>query len=71
MIYDAAGGGGGFAGRVISVYGLAAVSNLFAEWISGRWQRVLVWGGLHGSPALALSLGRDFPTREQILAITF
>jgi CPA1 family monovalent cation:H+ antiporter len=34
---------------------------------------VLVWGGLHGSLslALALSLGRDFPNREQILAITF
>jgi CPA1 family monovalent cation:H+ antiporter len=60
-------------GRVISVYGLVAMSNLFAERISGRWQHVLVWGGLHGSLslALALSLGRDFPDREQILAITF
>jgi CPA1 family monovalent cation:H+ antiporter len=60
-------------GRVISVYGLVAVSNLFAERVSGRWQHVLVWGGLHGSLslALALSLGRDFPNREQILAITF
>ena len=60
-------------GRAISVYGLVPLSNLFSERISGRWQHVLVWGGLHGSLslALALSLGREFPYRENILALTF
>ena len=49
------------------------LSSLFAERISVRSQHVLVWGGLHGSLslALALSLGRDFPDREKILALTF
>jgi Na+:H+ antiporter len=60
-------------GRAISVYGLVPLSNFFSEPISARWQHVLVWGGLHGSLslALALSLGRDFPYREKILALTF
>ena len=60
-------------GRVVSVYALVPLSNLFAERISVRSQHVLVWGGLHGSLslALALSLGRDFPYREKILALTF
>jgi monovalent cation:H+ antiporter, CPA1 family len=60
-------------GRAVSVYGLAPLSNLFSERISLRWRHVLVWGGLHGSLslALALSLGRDFPYREKILALTF
>ena len=60
-------------GRAISVYGLVPLSNLFSERITVRWQHVLVWGGLHGSLslALALSLGRDFPYREKILALTF
>ncbi|MHB8502788.1 MAG: Na+/H+ antiporter [Candidatus Acidiferrales bacterium] len=60
-------------GRVVSVYGLVPISNLFSERISLRWQHVLVWGGLHGSLslALALSLGRSFPHREEILALTF
>jgi CPA1 family monovalent cation:H+ antiporter len=60
-------------GRAVSVYGLIPLSNRFTERITPRWQHVLVWGGLHGSLslALALSLGRDFPYREQILALTF
>jgi monovalent cation:H+ antiporter, CPA1 family len=60
-------------GRAISVYGLVPLSNLFSEKIPLRWQHVLVWGGLHGSLslALALSLGREFPDREKILALTF
>jgi monovalent cation:H+ antiporter, CPA1 family len=60
-------------GRVLSVYGLIPVSNLFSKEIPIRWQHILVWGGLHGSLslALALSLARDFPYRAQILAFTF
>jgi len=60
-------------GRVLSVYGLIPVSNLFSREIPIRWQHILVWGGLHGSLslALALSLARDFPYRAQILAFTF
>lgn len=60
-------------GRVLSVYPLVWISNLAAERIPGRWQHVIVWGGLRGSLALALvlSLSRDFPYREQILDLTF
>jgi monovalent cation:H+ antiporter, CPA1 family len=60
-------------GRAVSVYALVPLSNLFSEKIPPRWQHVLVWGGLHGSLslALALSLGREFPDREKILALTF
>ncbi|MGH9743227.1 MAG: cation:proton antiporter, partial [Candidatus Acidiferrum sp.] len=60
-------------GRAVSVYGLVPISNLFSERISLRWRHALVWGGLHGSLslALALSLARDFPHREQILELTF
>lgn len=61
------------AGRAAAVYGLVPVSNLFSEKIPGRWQHVLVWGGLHGSLslALALSLAGNFPHRQDILAFTF
>jgi len=60
-------------GRALSVYGLTPVSNLLTKKISFRWQYVLVWGGLHGSLslALALSLQRSFPYRDQILQLTF
>ncbi len=60
-------------GRAVSVYGLVPIGNLFSERISLRWQHVMLWGGLHGSLslALALSLGRNFPYRDKILALTF
>jgi CPA1 family monovalent cation:H+ antiporter len=60
-------------GRAVSVYGLAPISNYFQPRISIRWQHVLVAGGIRGALALALalSLARDFPHREQILAMTF
>jgi CPA1 family monovalent cation:H+ antiporter len=62
--------------RVLSVYGLVPISNRFSRKISViplRWQHVLVGGGIRGalSLALALSLSRTFPYREQILAMTF
>jgi Na+:H+ antiporter len=60
-------------GRAISVYTVAPINNIFAEKISRRWQHVLVWGGMHGalSLALALSLDRTFPYREQFLTMAF
>lgn len=60
-------------GRVLSVYGLVPFSNIFGRKISQGWQHVLVAGGIRGALALALalSLPRTFPYREQILAMTF
>ena len=60
-------------GRAISVYVLVPTSNFFAEKIPGRWQHVVVWGGLRGSLALALALSLDsvFPYRERLLDLVF
>jgi len=60
-------------GRVLSVYALVPLSNLFVERIPLRWQHVAVWGGLRGALALALalSLNSEFPYREQVLNLTF
>ena len=60
-------------GRALSVYGLVPISNLFGRKISLRWQHVMVAGGIRGALALALalSLARTLPHREQILAMTF
>src|ERR1035437_5420581 len=60
-------------GRAISVYSLVPMSNLFARTVPGRWQHVVVWGGLRGSLALALALSLDstFPYRDRILDLTF
>jgi Na+:H+ antiporter len=59
--------------RALSVYGLVPISNLFGQKISLRWQHILVAGGIRGALALALalSLARNFPYREQILTVTF
>ncbi|MGH9513393.1 MAG: Na+/H+ antiporter [Terriglobales bacterium] len=59
--------------RVLVVYGLVPLSNLRPPKIPVRWQHVLVWGGMRGalSLALALSLYRDFPYRDQLLTMTF
>lgn len=60
-------------GRVLAVYGLTGLANIFSREISIRWQHVLVWGGLHGalSLALALSLSPTFEHREIVLTLTF
>jgi monovalent cation:H+ antiporter, CPA1 family len=59
--------------RVIVVYGIVPVSNLFSENIPLRWRHVMVWGGMRGalSLALVLSLGHNFPYRDQLLTMTF
>ncbi len=60
-------------GRVLCVYGLVPISNRFGFKIPMRWQHILVAGGIRGALALALalSLGINFPYRQQILAMTF
>lgn len=61
------------AGRVLTVYGIVPVSNLFSTRIPLRWQHVMVWGGMRGALALALALGigKQFPYRDQLLPLTF
>jgi Na+:H+ antiporter len=60
-------------GRILTVYGLAPISNRFSAKIPLRWQHVLVWGGLRGSLclAMALSLAPSFPYRGRILELAF
>jgi Na+:H+ antiporter len=60
-------------GRALSVYGLMPISNYFGGKIPLRWQHIMVAGGIRGALALALalSLARSFPHREQLLAMTF
>ncbi len=60
-------------GRALSIYGLVPVSNFRGRKIPWRWQHILVAGGIRGALALALalSLSRTFPYREQILVMTF
>jgi len=61
------------AGRVLTVYGIVPVSNLFSARIPFRWQHVMVWGGMRGALALALvlSIHKSFPYRSQLLTLTF
>ena len=65
--------GAGLVSRMVVVYLLLPISNLFSEKIPFRWQHIFVWGGLRGALALALALSLDgsFPYRTQILDFTF
>jgi len=60
-------------GRMLSVYGLVSIGNVFSVKIPLRWQHILVAGGIRGalSLALVLSLASNFPYREQLLTMTF
>lgn len=59
--------------RALAVYLLVPIANKMSKPIPWSWQHVLVWGGLHGtvSLALALTLERDVPYRNEILTLTF
>ena len=60
-------------GRIVTVYAMTPLSNVFSKPISLVWRHILVWGGIHGSVSLALvlTLPLDFPHHGQILAMTF
>jgi CPA1 family monovalent cation:H+ antiporter len=60
-------------GRMLAIYSLVPASNLLGAAIPGRWQHVLVLGGMRGalSLALALSLDARFPYRAEILTMAF
>lgn len=60
-------------GRILAVYGVTSLTDLFSRKIGLRWKHLLTWGGLHGalSLALALSLTSEIPYRDQILTFTF
>ena len=60
-------------GRATAVYLIGSAGRLLGSAVPFRWLHVLLWGGIHGgvSMALALSLRRDVPHRDEILAMTF
>lgn len=59
--------------RFVSVHMLLPAASLFGRAIPMSWANVFTWGGIRGSISmvLALSLPKDFPHRETILAMTF
>jgi CPA1 family monovalent cation:H+ antiporter len=61
------------AARAATVYGLIPLTNRVGAPVPGRWQHVLVWGGLRGSLsiALALSLPKVTPNRAELVAMIF
>jgi CPA1 family monovalent cation:H+ antiporter len=56
-----------------AIYPLSLLVNRVGGDVPRAWQHILWWGGLRGalSMALVLSLGRDFPQRERLIAATF
>lgn len=62
-----------FAGRIASVYPLAALLNALNAKIPVRWTHILVWGNLKGalSMALVMSLPADVPYRRELLVTIF
>src|SRR5579883_1244898 len=59
--------------RAVVVYGLAPVVSKLERRVPISWRHVAFWGGLRGALAVAmvLSLPRDFPQRDMLLAATF
>lgn len=59
--------------RIVAIYGLTPISNRFSERVPMAFQHVLFWGGLRGSlsVALALSLPREMPLRNELIIMTF
>ena len=60
-------------GRAVAIYPLAAIFRNSSQSISMAHQHILVWGGLRGALALALSLGlpQDIPYRAEIITMAF
>lgn len=60
-------------GRAAAVYLLSPLIKWSGYQVPRKWQHMLVWGGLRGAipMALALSLDRSFPARDEILLLTF
>jgi CPA1 family monovalent cation:H+ antiporter len=60
-------------GRAAAVYPLCAFFSSGPDGIDAAQQHGLVWGGLRGALglALALSIPETFPSRHQIVAVTF
>ncbi len=60
-------------GRAVAIYPLAAIFRKSSQSISMAHQHILVWGGLRGALALALSLGlpQDIPFRAEIITMAF
>ncbi|MEN6351058.1 MAG: Na+/H+ antiporter [Syntrophomonas sp.] len=60
-------------GRAAAIYLLSPIIKWSGYKVPRTWQHLLVWGGLRGAipMALALSLDRSFPARDQILLLTF
>jgi CPA1 family monovalent cation:H+ antiporter len=59
--------------RAAAVYSSAGIGRLLCPSLPGRWQHVLVWGGLRGTVALALALSvpADTPGQERLVTLTF
>ncbi|HVA26411.1 MAG TPA: cation:proton antiporter [Chloroflexota bacterium] len=59
--------------RAVVVYGLTPIVSTFQRHVPFSWRHVAFWGGLRGALAIAmaLSLPRDFPQRDMLLAAVF
>jgi CPA1 family monovalent cation:H+ antiporter len=60
-------------GRAFAIYPLCLMFSRSSLRLSARHQHILVWGGLRGALALALSLGlpAEMPGREEIITVAF
>lgn len=60
-------------GRAFAIYPIAALYRKSQYKVSSKHQHILVWGGLRGALALALSLGlpESIPFRAEIITISF
>lgn len=60
-------------GRAAAIYLLGPLIKWTGYKVPTKWQHMLFWGGLRGAipMALALSLDRSFPSRDEILLLTF
>lgn len=61
------------SGRAVAVYGCLIVFRKSEMRVPAANQHILVWGGLRGALALALSLGlpANTPRREEIITVAF